>query len=718
MESQAWDISLNGFLEKKRQNLKIWHWRFMNLQNSVLSSYTDESQTTKTGEFYLHANCKVEVLLQSGEENAFIVYESSDIDDKIDISDAYKVVADVNSSTGGIDKNGITDDSVNIESSTSRESQQKQPPFILRAKDYADLEIWMLSIIQSINGRYREDENFNKFKDIVHVENDNNVNNTEAVDDAVMTDLGVDQLNLLLSTPDDSNGPANDGAEKQEKKKVNFQIFSTPAKLEKVKVESKDPDPLTRFLDRPKSFRNSRRFSFKKGMTTNETSADTVTLVNTFSLPPTSSATPFASWRQHKIELVNNKLTIYESAEVDTLENVTNAMTMAPMVLAKGITAISSKLSTTLTMSAKKAPSADKDVHDSLPVLEISSIKTVRYLDKFSQIVTLPTKYSRQPNTFAILLVDKQACSQEGSDVITDNCTYCSLRLSASSEAIANKWIEALRREIERQIDLDFICVSNTEADIPQTSLLTQTTNMISQPLNLLYSLYNSATFRDRSKSDGGSNDVTKPISIETDSRQRLDSNDLGIGNSELTALLSRNSIRRSIFGVFDSIPASMTTDSDKLLTENFIHPVSEELLSGAEGRAYYCFAVFENQRYDSARGYSSNHLKKDDFAKLTDVSGSVVLPFLFLSHVQLPAAFEWLQENQADGVHHVTNDVDLPCDWIPDQEYDHATSIGNWMYADSFAEFSSGSYIGAHNKESPYLIRRRKWIKFCKIKQ
>ena len=716
MESQAWDISLNGFLEKKRQNLKIWHWRFMNLQNYVLSSYTDETQTTKTGEFYLHANCKVEVLLQPGEENAFIVFESSGMDDKMDINDAYEVVTNVNSNTIGIDKNGTTDDTINIESTTSRESQQKQPPFILRAKDYADLEIWMLSIIQSINGRYREDENFNKFKDIENVENGNSVHNTEAVHDAVMTDLGVDQLNLLLSTPDDSNGPADDSNEKQEKKKVNFQTFPTPAKLEKVKVESEDPDPLTHFLDRPKSFRNSRRFSFKRGMTINETGADTVTLVNMFSMPPTSSATPFASWRQHKIELVNNKLTIYESVETDTLENVTNAMTMAPMVLAKGITAISTKLSTSLTMSAKKAPSTDNDTAtiDLVATSEVNNIKIVRYLDKFSQIVTVPIKYSRQPNTFAILLIDKQTCGQDGSDIITDNCTYCSIRLSASSEAIANKWIESLRREIERQIDLDFICFSNASADTSQTSLLTHTTNMISQPLNLLYTLYNSATFRDRSKSGGNNNDVTKPI--ETDGRQRLDSNDQGVGSNELTALLSRNSIRRSILGVFEKFSATMVSDNDKLLTDNFIHPVSKELLAGTDG-SYYCFSVFENQRYDSARGYSSNHLKKDDFAKLTDVSGGVVLPFLFLSHVQLPVAFEWLQENQIDGVHHVNNDLDLPCDWIPDQEYGYAASIGNWIYADSFAEFRSG-YIGTQNKESPYLIRRRKWIKFCKVKQ
>ena len=127
---------------------------------------------------------------------------------------------------------------------------------------------------------------------------------------------------------------------------------------------------------------------------------------------------------------------------------------------------------------------------------------------------------------------------------------------------------------------------------------------------------------------------------------------------------------------------------------------------------------MYENQRYDPARGYSSNHLKREDFAKLTDVTGLIALPFLFLTHVQLPAAFEWLQENQAGGVHHVNNDLELPCDWIPDQEYDHAASIGNWMYADSFAEFSSGSYPDTHKKERPYEIRRRKWIKFCKVKQ
>ena len=170
-ESQAWDISLNGFLEKKRQNLKIWHWRFMNLQNSILTSYTDETKVTKTGEFYLHSNCKVEVLLQGGDENSFIVYESNDIDD------AYEVVT--NDSSG---RNGTTEDSNNIENSTGRDSLQKQAPFILRAKDYADLEIWMLSIIQSINGEYREDENFNKFKESEHVDNENNVYNSEAGD--------------------------------------------------------------------------------------------------------------------------------------------------------------------------------------------------------------------------------------------------------------------------------------------------------------------------------------------------------------------------------------------------------------------------------------------------------------------------------------------------------------------------------------------------------
>jgi hypothetical protein len=701
-ESQAWDISLNGFLEKKRQNLKIWHWRFMNLQNSVLTSYTDETKVTKTGEFYLHANCKVEVLLQGGDENSFIVYESNDIDD------AYELVTNDSSS-----RNGTAEDSNNIENSTGRDSLQA--PFILRAKDYADLEIWMLSIIQSINGEYREDENFNKFKESEHVDNENNVYNSEAGDVAAMTDQSVDQLNLLLQSTPNEDASTDSSNDKKDKKKVYFQVPSTPAKLEKVKVELEDPDPLTRFLDRPKSFRNSRRFSFKKGITINETSSDDVTLVDMFSLPPSSSAAPFGSWKQHKIELLNNKLTIYETIDMATLENVANAMSMAPMALAKGITAISSKLSTTLTSSAKNAPLKEKDVAttESVAATPETNVKLVRHLDKFSQVITLPTKYTRQPNTFAILLMDRPARSSLTDSMLTDGNTYFSIRLAAPTETVANKWIETLRREIERQIDLDFICLTN--ADTAQTSLLAQTTTMIAQPLNLLYTLYNSATTRDSKKVD--SSEAAKPV--ETDRRQRLDSNDLGVGGNELTALLTRSSIRRSIFGVFDAIATAATTsDTDKLLTEKFIHPVSKELLSGADGDVYHCFAVYENQRYDTARGYSSNHLKKEDFAKLTDVMGLIALPFLFLTHVQLPAAFEWLQENQAGGVHHVNNDLELPCDWIPDQEYDHAASIGNWMYADSFAEFSSGSYPDTHKKERPYEIRRRKWIKFCKVKQ
>jgi hypothetical protein len=97
-------------------------------------------------------------------------------------------------------------------------------------------------------------------------------------------------------------------------------------------------------------------------------------------------------------------------------------------------------------------------------------VKLVRHLDKFSQVITLPTKYTRQPNTFAILLMDRPARSSLTDSMLTDGNTYFSIRLAAPTETVANKWIETLRREIERQIDLDFICLTN--ADTAQTSLL------------------------------------------------------------------------------------------------------------------------------------------------------------------------------------------------------------------------------------------------------
>lgn len=58
----AWDIQQSGFLEKKSNTLKQWHWRWIRLEENVLRSFVDETERIRSGEFFLHPDCAIQVL--------------------------------------------------------------------------------------------------------------------------------------------------------------------------------------------------------------------------------------------------------------------------------------------------------------------------------------------------------------------------------------------------------------------------------------------------------------------------------------------------------------------------------------------------------------------------------------------------------------------------------------------------------------------------------
>ena len=109
----------SGFLEKKSNILRQWHLRYFVLSERVLSSFADESQKVQTG--------------------------------RLEIDDATTIEALPNEEP----------DRMNI--FTVR--NQRNETFTMNASDAQDLEIWMISLIQSIYGEFAPSENFFSGKD-------------------------------------------------------------------------------------------------------------------------------------------------------------------------------------------------------------------------------------------------------------------------------------------------------------------------------------------------------------------------------------------------------------------------------------------------------------------------------------------------------------------------------------------------------------------------
>ena len=178
-----WAVEYQGYLSKRRRRVNGWHPRFIVLEHSVLSSFTDETRRRQTGCIRIGAGTLVQVLPQSSGAlpgrgvlaNAFAVFDPTDDymlrrrreengdDDDAASSGAllYSMIFDTS-----LDEpfSGATpEDSqppLPLNSTSGDHAGSEQAPFLLAADDSHTLEMWMIALIQCINGAYRPDEGF------------------------------------------------------------------------------------------------------------------------------------------------------------------------------------------------------------------------------------------------------------------------------------------------------------------------------------------------------------------------------------------------------------------------------------------------------------------------------------------------------------------------------------------------------------------------------
>lgn len=106
--------SRSGFLEKKSNHLKIWNVRWMVLENRVLLSYTDETQSTLTGKFTIDDQTIIETMPHEPTRKCMFILRNS----------------------------------------------HKNETLTMNAANAVELEHWMISLIQAICGSFKAAENF------------------------------------------------------------------------------------------------------------------------------------------------------------------------------------------------------------------------------------------------------------------------------------------------------------------------------------------------------------------------------------------------------------------------------------------------------------------------------------------------------------------------------------------------------------------------------